>query len=92
MEANTLDRYAKPAFWDDAINRLPEVQQLAAIAGDEGRAARDTLANLRGAIEAQLKQPGASKYVQAVGKAYTEILRAQGMSDKDIKTLFASAK
>lgn len=92
LEANTLDRYAKPAFWDDAIKGLPEVQQLAAIAGDEGRAARDTLANLRGAIEAQLKQPGASKYVQAVGKAYTEILRAQGMSDQDIKTLFASAK
>ncbi len=87
LEAGTMDRYAKAAFWGDAVSGLSEVQALAA-GGDTD--ATNSLNNLTSAIREQFKQPGAARYVAAVGAEYREILRANNISDADINTLFAS--
>lgn len=88
LEAGTLDRYAKPAFWTAAVDGLSEVRARAS-GGDADAIA--SLANLKAAITEQLTQPGAAKYVAAVGAEYRQILESSGMNEAAIRALYGAA-
>jgi len=88
LEANTLDKYAKPAFWDATIDGIAGSDGVAARAANGDANAKASLNNLQIAIEAQMTRPGAAQYIQGAGEAYRRILQANGMKDADIQALF----